>query len=119
MRHTASGGAARSPDFDPESGVESGVSSRARSVVETQNEAAHSLAAEPGLADAHSLAAASETAEYVADLLSQLERLAHAHGLVRLQYLLIQARDEAQEIARLGEGGSTPAAEVGPSTSPV
>ena len=43
------------------------------------------------------LATGSETAEYIADLLNQLERLAATAGLVKLQYLILAARDEARE----------------------
>jgi len=45
------------------------------------------------------LADEAETAEYIGDLVSQLERLARTHGLVRLQYLLGTCREEAQKVA--------------------
>lgn len=45
------------------------------------------------------LAGEAETAEYICDLVSQLERLARMHGLVRLQYLLGACREEAQKLA--------------------
>ena len=51
------------------------------------------------------LADECETAEYVAELLTQLERIARGHGLVRLQYLLRECRDEAQRVA---VGAQTP-----------
>jgi len=45
------------------------------------------------------LASAAETAEYIGDLLKQLERLARTHGLVRLQYLLKGCQEEAERVA--------------------
>lgn len=45
------------------------------------------------------LADERQTAEYIGDLLAQLERLARGQGLVRLQYLLCASREEAQNIA--------------------
>lgn len=48
------------------------------------------------------LADEAETAEYIGDLLAQLERLAHSQGLVQLQFLLKACRDEA---ARIAAGG--------------
>jgi hypothetical protein len=48
------------------------------------------------------LASDAETAEYIGDLLGQLERLARSHGLVRLQYLLKGCQEEA---ARVAAGG--------------
>jgi len=45
------------------------------------------------------LASEAETAEYIADLLEQLELMARTHGLVRLQYLLMQSREEAVKTA--------------------
>ncbi len=80
MRQSAGGGTARSPNYEPD--------------IEKANP---------------TLASASETAEYIADLLWQLERLANAHGLVRLQYLLIQSREEARDIAGMGSAASQPA----------
>lgn len=41
------------------------------------------------------MADAAETAEYIGDLLAQLERLARTHGLVKLQYLLRTCQEEA------------------------
>ncbi len=41
----------------------------------------------------------AETAEYIGELLSQLERLARSHGLVKLQYLLKACQDETALIA--------------------
>ncbi|MCB2113948.1 MAG: hypothetical protein R3C42_04070 [Parvularculaceae bacterium] len=46
-----------------------------------------------------SLAGDAETAEYIGDLVGQLERLACTHGLVKLQYLLAACRDEARNAA--------------------
>ncbi|MEZ5921589.1 MAG: hypothetical protein R3C60_09600 [Parvularculaceae bacterium] len=48
---------------------------------------------------AERLASEAETAEYIADLLEQLEMLARTHGLVELQYLLMQSREEAVKAA--------------------
>lgn len=45
------------------------------------------------------LADDGEAAQYVSDLVSQLERLARSHGLVKLQYLLKVCREEADAIA--------------------
>lgn len=45
------------------------------------------------------MASETETAEYIGDLLVQLERLARTHGLVRLQYLLRSCQDEAAKVA--------------------
>jgi len=45
------------------------------------------------------LADEAETAEYIGDLVSQLERLARTHGLVRLQYLLAACREEAHKLS--------------------
>ena len=44
------------------------------------------------------LADEQETAEYIGDLVRQLEKLAATHGLVKLEYLLAACREEAQEI---------------------
>ncbi|HNS85903.1 MAG TPA: hypothetical protein PKH09_03300 [Parvularculaceae bacterium] len=41
----------------------------------------------------------AETAEYIGDLIGQLERLARSHGLVKLQYLLGVCREEAAKVA--------------------
>ena len=41
----------------------------------------------------------AETAQYIADLLGQLERLARTHGLVRLQYLLRTCQEEAFKVS--------------------
>lgn len=49
------------------------------------------------------LADEAETAEYIGDLVGQLERLASTRGLVRLQYLLKSCRDEA---IRISAGGA-------------
>ncbi len=49
--------------------------------------------------DAPLLASEVETAEYIADLLDQLEKLARTHGLVKLQYRLRQCREEARRFA--------------------
>lgn len=48
------------------------------------------------------LADEAQTAEYIGDLVTQLERLARSHGLVRLQYHLGLCREEAQNIATNG-----------------
>jgi hypothetical protein len=45
------------------------------------------------------LANEAETAEYIGDLLDELERLARGQGLVKLQYLLMETRDEARRAA--------------------
>lgn len=45
------------------------------------------------------LANEAETAEYIADLLGQLEKMAKTAGLVRLQYLLRESVEEAQRLA--------------------
>jgi hypothetical protein len=45
------------------------------------------------------LANEAETAEYIADLLSELQRLAASAGLVQLQYFILQAQDEAKRAA--------------------
>ncbi|NWG93053.1 MAG: hypothetical protein HXY21_11205 [Parvularculaceae bacterium] len=45
------------------------------------------------------LASDAETAEYIGDLVSQLERLACNHGLVLLQYLLKGCQEEAERVA--------------------
>ena len=45
------------------------------------------------------LASEAETAEYIGDLLSELHRLAASAGLVQLQYLILQAKDEAARAA--------------------
>lgn len=81
MRHSAGGGTARFAEPEP---------------IDTACDPEP-----PGVpvSPASSLAGEAETAEYIADLLSQLERLANAHGFVRLQYILIQGRDEASELA--------------------
>jgi hypothetical protein len=52
---------------------------------------------EPG--DAPRIASDAEAAEYISDLLGQLERLARAHGLVALQFLLKTCREEASRLA--------------------
>lgn len=44
------------------------------------------------------LADEAQTAEYICDLVTQLERLARTQGLVQLQYLLGACREEAQKI---------------------
>ncbi|OFX01126.1 MAG: hypothetical protein A3E78_11500 [Alphaproteobacteria bacterium RIFCSPHIGHO2_12_FULL_63_12] len=49
------------------------------------------------------LADEEQTAEYIGDLVFQLERLARSQGLVQLQYLLGACREEAQKIS--GAGG--------------
>ncbi len=54
---------------------------------------------EPRLADE------AETAEYIGDLVTQLERLARMHGLVKLQYLLSVCREEASAICAAGKTG--------------
>ncbi len=41
----------------------------------------------------------AETADYIADLLRQLEKLAGTSGLVRLQYLLRECIEEAERLA--------------------
>lgn len=45
------------------------------------------------------LATERETAEYVADLLRQLQMMADGAGLVRLSYLLRECVDEAEKTA--------------------
>jgi len=45
------------------------------------------------------LATEAETAEYLADLLRQLERMAQTGGFVRLQYLLRECVEEAEKLA--------------------
>ncbi len=45
------------------------------------------------------LATEKETAEYICDLLKQLELMAQASGLVRLQYLLRESVEEAEKAA--------------------
>jgi len=45
------------------------------------------------------LADEAQTAEYICDLVTQLERLARTQGLVQLQYLLGACREEAQKIS--------------------
>jgi len=45
------------------------------------------------------LATDAETAEYMGDLLKQLERMAQTGGLVRLQYLLRECVEEAEKAA--------------------
>jgi len=58
------------------------------------------LAKKAGPGD-HTIALADElqTAEYICDLVEQLERLARTHGLVRLQFLLATCREEASRVA--------------------
>lgn len=48
------------------------------------------------------LADEAQTAEYIGDLVSQLELLARTHGLVHLQYCLGVCREEAQKITASG-----------------
>lgn len=45
------------------------------------------------------LADEAQTAEYIGDLVAQLERLARTQGLIQLQYLLGACREEAQKVA--------------------
>jgi hypothetical protein len=45
------------------------------------------------------LASEAETADYIGDLLRQLEKLAGTSGLVRLQYLLREGVEEAEKLA--------------------
>lgn len=45
------------------------------------------------------LASAGETAEYIADLLGQLDKMAQSAGFVRLQYLLRECVEEAEKLA--------------------
>ncbi len=45
------------------------------------------------------LATETETAEYLADLLKQLDKMAEASGFVRLQYLLRECVEEAEKLA--------------------
>jgi hypothetical protein len=61
-----------------------------------RSSAARQAAQKPAVADE------AQTAEYISDLLQQLERLACTHGLARLQYLLMECREEAQKIAASG-----------------
>lgn len=49
------------------------------------------------------LADEAETAEYIGDLVSQLERLAQSHGLVQLQYYLGVCREEARKVTAGGK----------------
>ncbi|MEK7265206.1 MAG: hypothetical protein AAB227_03810 [Pseudomonadota bacterium] len=49
------------------------------------------------------LADEAQTAEYIGDLVIQLERLARSQGLVQLQYLLGACREEAQKISGGGK----------------
>lgn len=49
--------------------------------------------------DDQRLATDAQTAEYIADLLKQLEKMAQAGGLVRLQYLLRESVEEAEKLA--------------------
>ena len=43
-------------------------------------------------------ASEKQTADYIAELIRELERLARKEGLVRLQYLLIECREEAERV---------------------
>ena len=45
------------------------------------------------------LADEAQTAEYIGDLVAQLERLARTQGLIQLQFLLGACREEAQKVA--------------------
>lgn len=45
------------------------------------------------------LASEAETAEYIGDLLRQLEKMAQSAGLVRLAYLLRESVEEAEKAA--------------------
>lgn len=45
------------------------------------------------------LASEAETAEYIADLLKQLEKMAATAGQVRLAYLLRESVEEAEKAA--------------------
>ncbi len=45
------------------------------------------------------LASETETAEYIGDLLRQLEKMAQSAGLVRLAYLLRESVEEAEKAA--------------------
>lgn len=45
------------------------------------------------------LASEPETAEYIADLLRQLDKMAQTSGFVRLQYLLRECVEEAEKLA--------------------
>jgi hypothetical protein len=45
------------------------------------------------------LASEAETAEYIADLLGQLDKMAQTAGFVRLQYLLRECVEEAERLA--------------------
>lgn len=49
------------------------------------------------------LADEAQTAEYIGDLVTQLERLARSQGLIQLQYLLGACREEAQKISGGGD----------------
>lgn len=41
----------------------------------------------------------AETAQYIGDLVLQLERLAATHGLIKLQYLLRSCEEEARRLS--------------------
>jgi hypothetical protein len=45
------------------------------------------------------LASEQETAEYIADLLRQLDKMAETAGFVRLHYLLRECVEEAENLA--------------------
>ncbi|MDZ7627291.1 MAG: hypothetical protein U5J99_02645 [Parvularculaceae bacterium] len=49
--------------------------------------------------DESCLASEAETAEYIADLLKQLQKMADTGGLVRLSYLLRECVEEAERAA--------------------
>lgn len=61
--------------------------------------------ASSGAKAAARLADEAQTAEYIGDLVGQLERLAQSHGLVQLQYHLGVCREEAQKITERGKTG--------------
>lgn len=45
----------------------------------------------------------AQTAEYIADLVTELEHLARGQGMVQLQYLLGACREEARRISAGGK----------------
>ena len=53
--------------------------------------------------DSGRLADEAQTAEYIGDLVTQLERLARSQGLIQLQYLLGVCREEAVKISAGGK----------------
>jgi hypothetical protein len=58
----------------------------------------HKVKQETPADDRPALADEAETAQYIGDLVNQLERLARTHGLVSLQYQLRRCNEEARRI---------------------